>query len=247
MLGPDPRESARTPADRSSAPAADETRRRITGAAVSVTACPDCDLLQSLPHPPPGARVSCARCGHVLRVGVADGLDRPLALSVTALVALLVANLTPMMGISAVGRSASTAIVGGCIDMWLAGERITAVIVAFCAFVAPAAFILLLGTALVMVRRPPAPTWVGEVLRWSESMKPWAMIEVMMLGVLVALVKIAELATVTAGAGMYAIFALMLLFPAIAASIDMDELWGRVRWADGERPHEPLGPAQAIE
>jgi paraquat-inducible protein A len=214
---------------------------------LTIEACPDCDLLQRVPELPPRDRAVCARCGHVLKIGVTDSFDRPLALSITALVVLLVANLTPMMGISAVGRHASTTVVGGCVDMWLAGERITAVIVAFCSFVAPGAFIALLCTVLVMVRRPPAPTWVGEVLRWAHSMKPWAMIEVMMLGVLVALVKIAELATVQAGTGMYAIFVLMILFPAIAASLDVEQLWQRIRWADGELPHVPRGPVQAIE
>ena len=214
---------------------------------MTIEACPDCDLLQQVPEPPPGARAACVRCGHVLRVGVVDGFDKPLALSVTTLIVLLIANLTPMMGLTVVGRHASTTIAGGCMDMWLAGERITAVIVAFCALVAPVGFILLIGVVLVLVRRPPAPTWAGEVLRWAQSMQPWAMLEVMMLGVLVALVKIAELASVQAGIGMYAIFAAMLLFPAIAASLDPERLWQRIRWADGELPHLPLGPAQAVE
>ena len=214
---------------------------------MTTDACPDCDLLQRVPAPPPGARAACVRCGHVLRAGVADGFCRPLALSVTALIVLLVANLTPMMGLSVLGRHASTTIAGGCVDMWLAGERITAVIVAFCALIAPVAFIVLLGIVLVLVRRPPAPIWVGEVLRWAQSMQPWAMLEVMMLGVLVALVKIAELATVEAGLGMFAIFASMLLFPAIASSLDPERLWQRIRWADGELPHAPRGPAQAVD
>ena len=214
---------------------------------LTIEACPDCDLLQRVPEPPPGARAACVRCGHVLRVGVADGFDKPLALSATALVVLLIANLAPMMGLSVVGRHASTTIIGGCVDMWLAGERITAVIVAFCALIAPVAFIVLIGIVLVVVRRPPAPTWAGEILRWAQSMQPWAMLEVMMLGVLVALVKIAELASVRAGLGMYAIFASMLLFPAIAASLDPERLWQRIRWADGELPHVPRGPVQAVE
>jgi paraquat-inducible protein A len=60
------------------------------------------------------------------------------------------------------------------------------------------------------------------------------MLEVMMLGVLVALVKIAELATVTPGIGMYATGLLVLLLPAIAVSLDPEEVWKRVEWAHGE-------------
>ena len=60
--------------------------------------------------------------------------------------------------------------------------------------------------------------------------------EVMILGILVALIKIAELATVEAGIGMYAMGGLVVLFPAIALSIDEHEVWERIEWADGREP-----------
>jgi hypothetical protein len=77
---------------------------------------------------------------------------------------------------------------------------------------------------------------VGELLRWAQTMQPWSMNEVMILGILVALIKIAELAAVTAGIGMYAMFGLVVLFPAIALSIDEHETWKRIEWADGREP-----------
>jgi len=162
-----------------------------------------------------------------------DPVDRPLALTITALIALIIANTAPLMGLSAVGRSASTTIVGGAYDMWRQGQEVTAMIVAFCAVIAPTAYLLFLLTVLLAVRRPPAPHWVGEMLRWAESMRPWSMNEVMLLGILVALIKIAELATVDAGIGMYAVGALVLLFPAIMVTFDPSEIWRRVEWADG--------------
>jgi len=177
----------------------------------------------------------------------ADPIDRPLALTVTALIALIIANTSPLMGLSVAGRHASTTILGGSLEMWTTGEEITAVIVAFCAFLAPATFIVFLLATLLAVRRPPAPVWVGEMLRWAHSMQPWSMVEVMMLGILVALVKIAELATVDAGIGMFAVGALMLLFPAIVANFDPDEIWRRVEWADGERPHKSPAPEAATQ
>jgi paraquat-inducible protein A len=71
-------------------------------------ACPDCDLLQRIPHLEPGAKARCARCGHVLASQSADPLDRPLALTLAALVAFILANTTSLMDLSAVGRFAST-------------------------------------------------------------------------------------------------------------------------------------------
>jgi len=199
-------------------------------------ACPDCDLLQRVPELPAGGKARCPRCGRTVATRTIDPLDRPLALTIAALIALIVANTAPLMGLSVVGRRASTTIVGGAYQMWLQGEQITAVIVAFCAVIAPAGYILFMLAVLLAVRRPPAPHWVGELLRWANSMCPWSMNEVMMLGILVALIKIAELATVEAGVGMYAVGGLVLLFPAIMVTFDEEEVWRRVQWADGRVP-----------
>ena len=206
---------------------------------METVACPDCDLLQNIPELPPGGKARCSRCACTVATRMAEPIDLPLALTVTAAIAFIIANSASLMSLSAVGRHASTTIMGGAYDMWFQGEAITAVIVAFCAVIAPASYILFMLTVLLAVRRPPAPQWVGEILRGAEFMRLWSMNEVMMLGILVALIKIAELASVEAGIGMYAVGALVLLFPAIMANFDPDEIWQRVKWAD-ESPPPPM-------
>ena len=58
---------------------------------------------------------------------------------------------------------------------------------------------------------PPAPSWTGDAHAPGPSrLRPWSMNEVLLLGILVALTKIAELATVTPGVGMFAVGALVL-------------------------------------
>lgn len=208
----------------------------MTRPPAETVACPDCDLLQHIPELAPGATARCARCGHILASQSPDPLDRPLALTLAAAVVFIVANTASLMSISAVGRHASTTILNGAYEMWLQGQEITAVIVAFCAVIAPGAYILFMLTVLFAVRRPPAPHWVGELLRWGNSMEPWSMSEVMILGILVALIKIAELATVNAGIGMYAVGGLIVLFAAIAITFDPREIWRRMEWADGRVP-----------
>jgi len=206
-------------------------------------ACPDCDLLQQIPELPPGAKARCPRCAYTVATRMAQPIDLPLALTVTAAILLIVASTAPLMSLSAVGRYASTTIVGGAHEMWLQGEAITAMIVAFCAVIAPAGYILFMLTVLLAARRPPAPQWVGEMMRGAEFMRPWSMHEVMMLGILVALIKIAELATVNADVGMYAVGALVILFPAIMVTFDEDEIWQRIEWADGSPPPVTTGGA----
>jgi paraquat-inducible protein A len=157
-----------------------------------------------------------------------------LQLACTAAVAYIVANLMPMMSLSVVGRSATTTIVGGAVKMWMEGQRATAVLVAFCSVVAPGMYLLFMLTLLVAVRRTPPPAWVGEMLRWIGQLQVWSMGEVMMLGVLVALVKIAQLSSVTPGIGMYAYGALILLMPAIMTAFDRRAAWARIAWVVDE-------------
>jgi paraquat-inducible protein A len=207
---------------------------------METVACPDCDLLQVIPELPPGGKARCPRCAHTVATRSSNPIDLPLALTITALILLIVGNTAPLMSLSAVGRYASTTIIGGAYEMWVEGQEITAAIVAFCAVIAPAGYVLFMLTVLLAARRPPAPQWVGEMMRGAEFMQPWSMNEVMMLGILVALIKIAELATVEAGIGMYAVGGLVLLFPAIMVTFDPEEIWRRVEWADGTSPLENI-------
>lgn len=201
-----------------------------------IVACPDCDLLQRVPVLLPGGTARCARCGMALGFNRPGTLDRSMALAVAALIAFLLANLEPLMRVSVSGRSSSTTILGGVQTMWLQGEKVTALLVALFVFVAPALDILLMLAVLLASRRPPAPRWVGALLRWMEMSGVWSMVEVMMLGMLVSLVKIATLATVEPGIGIFSVGALVFLLAGMTAGFDPGEIWTRVRWDNGEWP-----------
>ena len=75
-------------------------------------------------------------------------------------------------------------------------------------------------------------------------MRPWSMTEVMMLGILVALVKIAQLATVEPDIGTYAMGIFILLLSTILVTFDPGEVWKRVEWADGTIP--PIIPDTSL-
>jgi len=153
----------------------------------------------------------------------------------------VVANSAPMLGLSAVGRAASTTVLGGAAHLWESGREIVAGLVLFTAVIAPALQIgFMLGIVLGAHRDPP-PRWVGTLLRHHPTTRTWSMIEVMLLGVLVALIKIAELAAVVPGAALFALGALVFLLAAIQASFDPREVWERVEWAEaGARRTAPL-------
>jgi paraquat-inducible protein A len=153
--------------------------------------------------------------------------DLPLALALAAAITFVIANVMPLMDLSAVGRTTSTTIAGGAYQMWMEGEPIVGALIAFCAVLAPGAFLAFMLILLIAARRTPPPPWVAEMLRWAHHFEMWSMLEVMMLGIMVALIKIAEVASVETGIGMYAVFALMVFIPAILVTFDARELWGR--------------------
>jgi len=133
--------------------------------------------------------------------------------------------------------------------MWQNGHQITAILVAFCTVVAPTVYIGFMLTVLLAVKQAPAPLWAGTLLRMAEFNQPWAMVEVMMLGILVALIKIADLATVIPGIGMFALGGLIVLIAAMTVSFDPKEVWRRIWWADGKGPQPVafLKPEDRVE
>ena len=198
----------------------------------ALVACPDCDLLQRLPEVPPGASVRCPRCDKELWRHRPDSFNRSFALTLAALALYLIANTVPMLGLHAVGREAFTTVVGGAQQLWNNGQQLVAGLVLFAAVVAPALQIGFLLVILTGCRRGRPPAWLGLLLRHLEFTRTWSMIEVLLLGVLVALTKIADYATVIIGTAFYALFALVVLLAAIQSCFDPREVWERVAWAE---------------
>ena len=202
-------------------------------------ACPDCDLLQRLPELAPGASARCPRCDRELWRRREDSLNRTLALTLAAAVLYVIANAVPMLGLSAVGHQASTTVLGGVQQLWVNGQQVVAVLVLFAAVVAPALQIGFVLLIVLGVQREPSPRWVGELLRHHPTTRTWSMIEVMLIGVLVALIKIADYATVLPGVALFALGGLVFLLAAMQASFDPREVWNRVEWAAvGDRTAE---------
>jgi len=197
-----------------------------------LVACPDCDLMQRLPEVEAGASVRCPRCDYELWRHREDSLPRTLALTLAAAILFTIANSVPMLGLAAVGREASTTVFGGAAQLWRDGREIVAGLVLFTAVVAPGLQIAFLLAVALGARRPRPARWVGALLRHHPTTRTWSMIEVMLLGVLVALIKIAELATVVPGLALYALGALVFVFAAIQASFDPREVWQRIEWAE---------------
>lgn len=207
----------------------------------SLIACAHCDLLQHLPDLAPGGSARCPRCNKELWRRREDSLNRTLALTFAAAVLYVVANSVPMLGLTIVGRGASTTVIGGARHLWDNGQQVVGVLVLFTAVIAPALQIgLMLAIALGGMRERP-PRWVGRLLRHHPTTRIWSMIEVMMVGVLVALVKIADYATVIPGIALFVLWVLVFLLAGMQASFDPREIWERIEWVDNDARSAPAG------
>lgn len=200
----------------------------------SLAACPNCDLVQRLPELAVGQSARCPRCETELWRHRRDSLDRTLALAIAAAVLWIIANTMPMLGLTAVGKESFTTVFGGSELLWEHGQQLVAGLIFFAAILAPALQISLLLLVLLGARCEVPPFWVGPLLRYVPFTRLWSMIEVMLLGVFVALTKIAEYATPVLGHALFALGGLVVLFAAMQSIFDPREIWERVQWANGK-------------
>src|SRR5437899_1037101 len=96
---------------------------------------------------------------------------------------------------------------------------------------------------VLAARRARPPRWVGTLLRHHPTTHTWSMIEVMMLGVLVALIKIADYAKVIPGLALFTLGALVFLLAAMQAGFDPREVWSRVEWTEARARRTPADEA----
>src|SRR5580658_992125 len=131
----------------------------------ALIACPHCDLLQRLPELAPGASARCPRCDTELWRHREDALNRTLALTFAAAVLYVIAMSVPMLGLTIVGRSASTTVIGGAEHLWEDGQELVAILVLFTAVIAPALQIGLMLAILLGAQRERPQLWVGALMR----------------------------------------------------------------------------------
>ena len=194
----------------------------------SLVACPDCDLLNRLDGPA-AATLLCARCGAVLRRHRPDSIDRTLALVVAALLLFALANAFPFLAMQTGGLVQETTLLSGVHELWRQDLRLLAALVFCTCVLVPAAQLIGLGTILLPLRlgrRPPPGA--TRILRLVQAAAPWGMMEVFMLGILVALVKLGHMATIVPGVSVFSFAALIVVMAAAFSTLDPVLVWARL-------------------
>ncbi|MET0383103.1 MAG: paraquat-inducible protein A, partial [Burkholderiaceae bacterium] len=196
-------------------------------------ACAECDTLhrrprsdgESLVEPgtavaPSGRHFECRRCGHPLGLVRHATFDLPLSLALSGLVLLAIAHLNRIIAIDLQGQERSTTLWQAAWTLYDEGYWFLCGTVLFTTLLNPLIELGAVCYVLLPLRAGEAAPGAGLVLRAMQAVRPWVMVEVFMLGALVALTKLSSLATVVPGVGLWAFGALMLLIAATASAFD---------------------------
>lgn len=193
-----------------------------------LVACPDCDLLYRRPALQPGQKARCKRCGAIIHERKQHGIDYSLALAVASLVLFILANAYPLLKLNIAGRTQSGLIFTGVRELFNQGFWEIAALVGIVAIIAPLLRILSVFYVLAPIRLNRRPPAASQVFRWYELLHPWAMTEVFMLGILVAVVKLGDIAHLQPGIALYSFTALIVCMAATDASLDHHDIWHRL-------------------
>ncbi len=192
-----------------------------------IIACQDCDLLhrQRLLHD--GERATCSRCGAVLYRKKRNSLDYTLVFSMTALVFFLMANVFPFMTFKYEGRVQESVLFTGVKELFVQDMWAVATLVLFVSVVIPLLKVIGMIYVLLPLKLHHQPWQARRIFRFVEVLHPWAMVDVYMLGVIVAMVKLNDFATILPGAALYSFAALLISMAAAGAALDPHDVWER--------------------
>ncbi|MDX1505223.1 MAG: paraquat-inducible protein A [Spongiibacter sp.] len=196
-------------------------------------ACPDCDLLLSLPAGSSRRQRYCPRCN----ASLGSGRGSFPALASTALAGLILffpAVTLPLMRFTLAGQSDNNSVWEGIADLWQQGFPLLAVTVMVCSLLAPLVQLLVCFSIACCVQLSRFPAYYPSLLKIANTAKHWSMLEVYAIGILVAYVKMMGDGDVTILSGCYCLAAVMVCAILSEQLFDNDHAWAA--WQQGKAP-----------
>ena len=209
--------------------------KEITDAIV----CEGCDALYRRTPLRRREVARCERCGTELDRHPGEQRARILPLTIASLIMFAIANLFPIVEIELRGLRSQTTLAGAVIVLTAEGMSPVALLVLATTLLFPLLQLCILAWLLVPLARGLQPPGFAWLVRVMQSLRPWGMIEVFLLGVLVAVVKLSSMATVLPGPALWAFMALTVLLTAVLSFNP------RAFWEMALRPASEAGPSSA--
>lgn len=193
--------------------------------AMPVSACHGCGAVHRMVTLPSGRTAACTVCGAELYREQQDSIEWVLGLTTAALVLFAIANFLPIMTLKLEGREQATTVMTGIFGLHDAGMWPLAGLVFAAAILMPLLKLLTLLYVLLPIHFGRSAFGMATVFRWIETIHPWAMMEVFLLGVIVAYVKLTDLATIELGVALFTFVGVIALMTAIDVVLDPRQVW----------------------
>jgi paraquat-inducible protein A len=205
-----------------------EAAAEHAAAKTELAGCPQCDLLMTLSPLSAGQRAVCPRCGALIRQAGTDPIGKPLALAAAALLLFFPANVLPILALDILGHGSVSTVVGAVQVLFSGGLSLVGLMVLFCSILAPLAAMGLLFVVLFFLRLGRGPSFLPGFFRFYLHLDSWAMLEVYMIGLLVSIVKLLDMARVDVGIGLFCFIGLLITSLAAKAALDRTAVWERI-------------------
>ena len=197
-------------------------------------ACPDCDILLRRKHIYPGSKACCPRCGYTLHIPINNSVEKTLVCALTGLLLFIPALFLPIMTLDTMGMEQAGSIFDAIIKIHQNGYRLVAIMVAFTSAIFPLIKLLLTFTIAFFLKIKRYPYFLPRCMRYYKHFNEWGMLEVFMVGILVAIIKLHHMAHIHYDFGLVCFIALLIM--ALYASVTMDEheFWDRIENKPGK-------------
>jgi paraquat-inducible protein A len=207
--------------------------------------CQDCGLFQHLAPLTPGDAAHCRRCNAALRRAHRDSLNRALWCYISALVLLTLAVQLPFLDLRSVGRLYQATLFTGPRQLQDHGMWEISLVVLVTLVIVPFIQLLLILTVLLGLRTQHPPRILPALFSWVETLRPWSMVEVFLLGSFVAYTRLEAIATVEVGPALLALGGVMLCMIAADVEMDHEDVWEQME-ARGLSIHLPPQPQHGL-
>lgn len=156
------------------------------------------------------------------------GVEHTLALAIAAAVLFAVANAFPFLSFDMRGQVTQTTLASGVRALWQQQTPEIAVLVLATSILAPAFQIALLLYVLLPIHWGRVPWRMAGAFRLLRRVQPWSMMEVFLIGIVVAVTKLMDMAEVIPGPSLFAFVALIVALAGAMASLDPVAVWERL-------------------
>ncbi|KAA3607634.1 MAG: paraquat-inducible protein A [Candidatus Scalindua sp. AMX11] len=200
-----------------------------------LTACHACDLLIEKPYVLPGNKALCPRCSTPIYEPRVNTLNRTLALVIVGLILLWPAIFFPILNMTILGNTSFNTLIGGVVGMYQDGFYWVAFVVLFASILAPVAKLIILLIVLLQVKLNIYTKWLPSLFRFYGYLGPWGMLEVYMIGVLISVTKLVDLADLHMGIGLFCFVGLLLTDTLATLTLDKEQVWKHIEKISGRK------------